>query len=444
MAYARLRFFPILICLTPIIARAEQGTVQREHIAVHYDGVEEKHAEALARVAIAARAAALVRFAFDVPERITIHIDLKPSAKTRFWTDGNDTFNLTVARVDDLAPPATSGVFNLYGMCHELGHVLMYRPIARHDWLTSEGAEGWAHYVGSCLVDDVYAAEGPAAWFVPYDYRADGMSRLDAQLRRDDRDKTIVAAGLWKGLVDTIGEKRVAPLFVAWGKLDIDAADPAPQLMRALRDVSNDATLAAWWDRAEPILIRKRPRSTFVANAAPSASGDTSRPASRPASHPTAPGTPNAPAKELALDDGKSAGKSSVAGGGHAVAFETPVEGSSVVGVKIFGSRYGTQAPPNEDFKVWLCDEDGKTIKEFPFPYKTFLRGDARWVTLKTEPTPVPKRFIVCVGFNPTATKGVFVHYDAKSDGDSRSGLPGELNDAFGKGDWMIRALVAE
>ena len=378
-----------------------------------------------------------------MPQRITIHVDLKPDAKTRLWMDGNDTFNLTLARGDDLAPPTTSGVFNLYGMCHELGHVLMYRPIVRHDWLTSDGAEGWAPYVGSRLVDDVYAAEGPSAWFIPYDYRADGTSRLDAQLRRDDPDKTTVAAGLWEELVATIGEKRVAPLFVAWGKLDVDAADPAPQLKAALREVSTDPSLAAWWDRAEPILIRKRPRSPFVAVAA-AAQPTATAPVTRPATRPTSPGTAKGVQKELALDDGKSAGKSSTAGGGHAVAFESPAEGASVVGVRIFGSRYGTQAPPYEDFKVWLCDEDGKTIKEFGFPYKTFLRGDARWVTLKTEPTPVPKRFIVCVGFNPTATKGVYVHYDAKSDGDSRSGLPGELNDAFGKGDWMIRALVAE
>jgi hypothetical protein len=29
-------------------------------------------------------------------------------------------------------------------------------------------------------------------------------------------------------------------------------------------------------------------------------------------------------------------------------------------------------------------------------------------------------------------------------DGDSRSGLPPDVNDAFGKGDWMIRAVAAE
>jgi len=145
---------------------------------------------------------------------------------------------------------------------------------------------------------------------------------------------------------------------------------------------------------------------------------------------------------ELALDDGKSAGKLSIAGSGHAVVFQAPSDDAMLVGVKIFGYRYGTQQPPNEDFKVWLCQDDGKPIKEFAFPYKSFARGETHWVKLTTEPTPVPKKVMICVGFNPEQTKGIYVHYDKSTDGDSRTGLPEVINEKFTKGDWMIRALM--
>ena len=418
------------------VARGETATFTRDHVTVNYDGgIDRKHAEALARVTNAARRAAVERFGFDVPQRITIDVRHEPNGKARLWTDGADRFTLVVTSPDDLAPPATSGVFHVYGMCHELGHVVMYRPIPRHDWLTGDGAEGWAHYFGSRVVDDVYASEGPEVWATPYDYRADGMRRLESQLGNADRagDKTVVAAGLWKELAETIGEKRLAPLFASWGKVQVDAANPSAALRRVLLETSGESpAIAKWWDRAEPVMVQKRPRSTFLAATRPAAPG--TRPASGPAA---AKGATN----ELAHDDGKSAGKSSVAGGGHAVAFEAPGDNFTLTAVKIYGSRYGAPQPPADDFNVWLCDADGKTIKEFTFPYKVFLRGDPRWVTLKTEPTVVPKQFIVCVGFNPTATKGVFVHFDAAHDGDSRSGLPGGLGDAFGKGDWMIRAV---
>jgi RNA polymerase sigma-70 factor (ECF subfamily) len=161
----------------------------------------------------------------------------------------------------------------------------------------------------------------------------------------------------------------------------------------------------------------------------------------------TKPAAPAGKLIEIAIDDGASAGRKSIAGSGHAVVLDSPTGGGSLVAVKIFGSRYGTPQPPAEDFSLYLCDADGKQLKEFKFPYKLFLRGDPRWVTLKLpDPVELPAaadKFILCVGFNPQQTKGVYVHFDKHADGDNRIGLPGSLNDAFGQGDWMIRAQVA-
>jgi RNA polymerase sigma-70 factor (ECF subfamily) len=60
------------------------------------------------------------------------------------------------------------------------------------------------------------------------------------------------------------------------------------------------------------------------------------------------------------------------------------------------------------------------------------------------DPTWVPARFIVCVGFNPTATKGVYVHHDGATDGGSFVGLPGREGKPFDKGDWLIRAVLRQ
>jgi hypothetical protein len=147
--------------------------------------------------------------------------------------------------------------------------------------------------------------------------------------------------------------------------------------------------------------------------------------------------------RELALDDGKQAGKRSIAGGGHAVRFEAPGEGWSLTAVRLYGSRYGYPQPPAEDFKVYLCDDKFQKVAEFPFPYSTFERGEPKWATLDVKPTKVPAKFIVCVGFDPTATKGVYVGHDAEGSGSSLVGLPGGESQPFTKGDWMIRARIA-
>ena len=110
--------------------------------------------------------------------------------------------------------------------------------------------------------------------------------------------------------------------------------------------------------------------------------------------------------------------------------------------MRVFGSRYGQPAPPAENAYVWLCDADFKLLSVFRFPYGSFQRGVEQWVTIPVKPTLVPERFIVCVGFNPTATKGVYVHHDSAGGGQSLLGLPGRDSRPFEKGDWLIRAVL--
>ena len=98
--------------------------------------------------------------------------------------------------------------------------------------------------------------------------------------------------------------------------------------------------------------------------------------------------------------------------------------------VSIHGSQYGGATVPDEDFKLYLCDEGLKEIALFRFPYGRFERGAAAWVQLDVPPTQVPRRFIICVSFSPTARKGIFVDHDgtpgntSASDGDRRLWTP--------------------
>ena len=93
---------------------------------------------------------------------------------------------------------------------------------------------------------------------------------------------------------------------------------------------------------------------------------------------------------------------------------------------------------------IWLCDEDYNVIKDFPFAYSRFKKGNPRWVTLRVKPIEVPSTFVICAGFNPEQTKGVYVHYDDSGSGNSFTGLPGKEMPVFNDGEWMIRAVVQQ
>ena len=368
---------------------------------------------------------AVEQFGFDMPETIHVSATVSAGTGTRLFNDGADRINLTVPSEAKLRRPAVTGTFHLYGFCHEVGHLAMYRVIQKRPWLSSAGAEGWAHYAGSRILDAVYAREGEKLWPDAYNYLDDGMARLRKQLAAPNPTPTSQAAGLWLSLAEILGDKGLAPLFSAWAKVQVDESKPGIELGKALMAQGDSAKLEPWWQKAQPVLLVASAKSGFAAQGKDA-------------------GQIKGPRKELAKDDGVSAGKLSSAGSGHAVRFDAPGKECYLTAVRIFGSRYGQPQPPRENASIWLCDAEFKKIAEFPCPYYLFQRGDPKWVTIPVKPTQVPAEFIICVGFNPTGTKGVFVHHDAAGSGSSYLGLPGSKGRPFGKGDWLIRATVQE
>ena len=405
------------------LALADDGITRTDHAKVTYSGIDKVYAKAIARTATAARAVAAEQFGFDMPETVFVSVRCERSAAVRLYNGGSDSMFLTLRSERDLRKPSESGIFNLYGLCHEIAHLAMYRVIRDHGWMTTAAAEGWAHYLGSRIVDEVHAREGEGLWPDPYDYLADGTRRLERELAGEKPSPVASGAGLWKELTGIVGDKKIAGIFKVWGKAKPDPADPAAVLRKTLLKAHKDERLSDWWDKAEPVLIFKRPKSGFAAR--------------------TAKRSELSGRADVLIDhDGTPASHRSIAGGGHAVRCSVRGDGWYLTQVAIYGSRYGRPGAPREDFHVWLCDKDFKTIADFPFPYSKFKRGSPGWVALPVKPTNVPPDFIVCVGFNPTRTKGVFVHHDKEGGGNSLVGLPGKGTREFREGDWLIRVSV--
>lgn len=400
---------------------AAAATVTVPNAQFTYEGLDGKWAQALAETAGAARKVYAEEFGSDVPKMIYGSVACRKGEQTRLYTDGKDHMFLYVPSVEKLAKPASSGVFNLYGMCHELGHMVMYRVLAERDWMTGAAAEGWAHYAGSVVTDRVYAAQGQALWPDPYDYRADGTARLNRQLADKSPDDVTIAAGQWQKLATILGPKGFHKVFAAWQAAKVDAANPSPALLAALVEVQPDKkdALTAWWKASESVFVQKTDRSVVKAEQIP-----VSRLAGKPF--------------KLELDDGTADGKQSIAGSGHARKFSTPEAGEWYLRkVGVFGVRYG--ASPAGTFEIALCDEQMKPIATWKKPYAAFKTGELQWVTFDVLPTRVPKDFYVCLNFRPTATHGVFVGKDSSTSGSSLAATPGIEGKGLAQADWMIR-----
>jgi len=425
------RLLAVVTVLTSSVAAAA-SEVSAPHVTVTYDGVSEQQAKAVAETLSAAREVYTNRFGFDMPEQIRCTVECGAGKPSRLYTDGEDRVFLSLPSADKLQRPSRSGTFTLYGLCHELGHVAMYRVLKDRPWMTSAAAEGWAHYAGSVVVDEVYKMRGEKLWSPdPYDYRADGTARLQRQLK--DKSPSDVARGAeqWQKLGAVVGDAGFVGAFHALQEAHLEAqsAKPVSDALARAQPEKADA-LKQWWSNAAPVLFESVQASGFR-----KAGVDRGKLARRPV--------------KLELDDGCAEGKKSIAGGGHARKFAAPGGGDwYLTAVSVHGARYGAAQPPaSATFDVALCDADMKPIATWKQPYRLFERGESKWVRIELPPTRVPpgaEGFFVALDFHPTASQGVYVSFDESARGTDRAGslvaTPGKKGGAFASGDWMIRA----
>src|SRR4051812_48874142 len=100
---------------------ASASIVQAPNARVQYDGVDERHAKAIAQTISAARKVYVEELGFDMPDTIVASITAKAGQPTRLFNDGLNRLTLSLPSAGMLDKPSKSGVFNLYGICHELG-----------------------------------------------------------------------------------------------------------------------------------------------------------------------------------------------------------------------------------------------------------------------------------------------------------------------------------
>jgi hypothetical protein len=416
-----MRLISLVVALV-VSAGSHAAVVSTANVQVSYSGIDQAQAQAIAETLSAARNVYIDDFGLDMPETIICEVTCGPGNPTRLFTDGNDRVFLSVPNKAKLDRPQKSGTFNLYGLCHELGHMAMYRTLKQRDWLTTAGAEGWAHFTGSVVVDRVYELNGEALWPDKYDYRADGTARLNRALKSASPSDVDRGAQQWWELDQIAGRRSLRSILERWQAATVDPAKPAEALSAALISTAPDKqqALESWWKSAAPLLVQARQASDVKAQTIERAK------------------LTGQPFK-IATDDNTADAKKSIAGSGHIRRSDAPGDEWYLVAISVYGSRYGPARAPDTTFEISLCDAQNKAIASWEMKYAAFPRGDAKWTRFDLPPTRVPREFAIALNFRPTATNGVFVHIDTSTKGNSSTGLPGKEPAPLDQGDWMIR-----
>ncbi len=431
----RVVFLAALLAASAMAAGQEAPkTFKGNHVVVEYPTALERYAKAFLQIGDAAWDAYRKLYNLPLPEPIMLQIRLVPDKGERFarlWTDGQKFLFLEVGSEKPLLSPDKGGAHNVYGICHELGHIVFYHRMREIAGLPEGVAEGWAHYLGSVITSHLFEKLGAQVYPDPHNYHeTSGIARLLRQLEREKDAQTLAA----KVLHDA--ERK-------YGRQKLGEA-----LNRTLEQRPSSRELVAKFAKAIVAVTNDPQAKTLIPDQflKPKVRIDTE--------------FPDITQKrlycglklewrdgllQLRYDDDEKDGQWSIAGSGHGVIFVKPEGKWQLVAVEFYGARYGMPSPPDEDFRIFLCDENFEVVCEFSTPYALFAqRGEWKWERISVAPTEVPDFFYIVIAFNPTATKGIYMAYDADVPrSHSRRAFPGShLLDTEKVYDWMIRCYL--
>lgn len=159
---------------------------ESKHFLARVAGADAKWAEAAVKLGEAAREGYLARFGFrDISKvpgkkiRIVIHLD-PAIAQTRLYFHPTPLYHgeIRYEIPDEKFLTVSGGRRVVYGICHELGHMLaMWGDYFKK---IEDDHHAWAHYTGCHVVEEVYERLGNSPWptWTAFQRKASGLERL--------------------------------------------------------------------------------------------------------------------------------------------------------------------------------------------------------------------------------------------------------------------------
>lgn len=219
----------IWIVLSIIIdVKATTKTITTKDFIVEYEGGTENYAKASLKILEVVKMNA-VKMGFYFPQKVEFCIVKSNKNKLYVSADNPNRITYEIKSMNDLLSPEKSGYNNVYGLCHEMGHLCMFYILPRNTWMTKDCYEGWANYFGSLMIEHVYQNLGIKAWPDQHDYH---KSRgIQAFLKGIKTNKSKEYNGFyysslfWYNLSTRIGKKNLCKFIVSLNISNINSSN---------------------------------------------------------------------------------------------------------------------------------------------------------------------------------------------------------------------------
>ncbi|MDP2162461.1 MAG: hypothetical protein Q8K02_18415, partial [Flavobacterium sp.] len=211
----RLTFFFLLIFGSNLL-NGQTHKIETEHFKVKYDIEAEEYAKASLKVLELAWTIA-IRNGYNLPDKIKFTIKNTDRSVLYFDRKSLKGITLEYKTMDSFNSPKNGGKNNIYGLCHELGHLIMYNTTTnKNNWMSYNFRESWADFWGNTVIDSIHSELGIDFWPNPYNYLE--FSGSEYMKKRIDQNNSKIAdfnksVQFWIDLNSIIGFNKMNQIF---------------------------------------------------------------------------------------------------------------------------------------------------------------------------------------------------------------------------------------
>lgn len=196
---------------------------------------------------------------FYLPQKIRFSIEKSNRNALYFNRKSLKEINWEYENLSEFLPPEKSKKNNIYGLCHEMGHLCMYNiNHNRNGWMSYDYREAWADYFGNTLVDSIFQTLGTEFWPEPHNYREYAGMRY-FQKRLDENNPQLQsfnnAGRFWSEIGSEIGFNHIPEFFNSIKEDKVENPGAKGKLLNVVKGYIDKQEVEEWFGHYADDLI---------------------------------------------------------------------------------------------------------------------------------------------------------------------------------------------
>lgn len=256
------RYCWVLLVLVSMNSFSQIKKFETDHFLVKYEAEAETYARASVKILEYTRELA-IQYGFDLPHKLQFSV--LRSDRNVLYFDYKKLKGITweYNSMTNFLPPEESRKKNVYGLCHEIGHLCMYRSVpVKNNWMSGDFRESWADFFGNYIIDTVYEHLGAACWPEPHDYKETaGMVFLLSRIAKDDPEWMSFnrASQYWYEMHTRLGFQGFTRFFQELHKQKVRNPNAGEEYLEVLSMFIPEDDLHEWFEPYAEYLIVHTP-----------------------------------------------------------------------------------------------------------------------------------------------------------------------------------------